>query len=203
MYECSISTSTVFTKVCMIKFLFTFKVQAYFYTLLTFQNLDKICKKFYFAINNNNQGFCEFDKSIFYRNFFLVAEKSQGDAIKLFRSQTKMYPINYHSLGVSKQAGKVGIKKNIVTSFGNMLKHKHFVQDLFDFRTEHQKLVVFSFSIQKTIYVLDSSALMSFEKLSSFNQTYITFTYMSSRREWRCYSKICLLAQFVLTPSTG
>ena len=48
------STSTVFTKVCMIKVLFTFKVQAYFYTFLTFQNLDKICKKFYFAINNNN-----------------------------------------------------------------------------------------------------------------------------------------------------
>ena len=69
---------------------------------------------------------------------FLVAEKSQGDAIKLFRSQTKMYPINYHSLGVSKCVGKVGIKKKyIVTSFGNMLKHKHFVQDLFDFRTEH------------------------------------------------------------------
>ena len=45
--------------------------------------------------------------------FFLVAEKSQGDAIKLFRSQTKMYPINYHSLGVSKWVGKVGIKKTI------------------------------------------------------------------------------------------
>ena len=31
-----------------------------------------------------------------------MAEKSQGDAMKLFRSHTKMYPINYHSLGVSK-----------------------------------------------------------------------------------------------------
>ena len=36
------------------KIFVTFKVQAYFYTLLTFQNLDKICKNFYFAINNNN-----------------------------------------------------------------------------------------------------------------------------------------------------
>ena len=151
MYVCSISTSTVFTKVCMIKFLLHLRYKHIFIHYLHSKTQTRFVKTFILQSIIITRDFVSLTSQYF---IFLVAEKSQGDAMKLFRSHTKMYPINYHSQ----------------------------VQE--SLNTENN---------------MTPRSLMSFEKLSSFNQTYITFTYMSPRREWRCYSKICLLAQFVLT----